>query len=308
MLRLAGMGFEFDPAGLPKRAAPMLLLLAALPAKVRERLIFSPGERWQSAIQKLMGGPADVRVRFTRGPLSGIQFTCSTSQKYFMLGGGYEWRLQALAARLIGPEDVVIDVGAHHGFWSLIFSRCAREVIALEPSPLNFSRLEENTSAFANIRRIREAAWDSEGSLAFQEADSYSKAGSGETVVRSTTLDALNIVPRLIKIDVEGEAGHVLRGGSRTLAKSKAAVLCEIHHEREMEEVRRALEPLGYAIKRIGRYSADNVLAARAEDLPALGRALFLAGAIRRRACRRVGRAQAKDPLSVSRAASPDLK
>ena len=48
---------------------------------------------------------------------------------------------------LVRPGDVVLDVGAHIGYYTLLFSRLVShqgKVLAFEPDPVNFSLLQQN--------------------------------------------------------------------------------------------------------------------------------------------------------------------
>ncbi len=47
---------------------------------------------------------------------------------------------------LIGPDDVVVDIGANIGMTAILFSSLAHKVIAFEPSPSTYRILSENLS------------------------------------------------------------------------------------------------------------------------------------------------------------------
>src|SRR5689334_12221452 len=65
----------------------------------------------------------------------------------------------------IGPEDVVVDIGANIGMFTLLAaSKTRAPVIAVEPSPPQFAALEANVAAngFTNVRAVQAAVSDRE--------------------------------------------------------------------------------------------------------------------------------------------------
>jgi hypothetical protein len=77
--------------------------------------------------------------------------------------------------------------------------------------------------------------------------------------VRVTTIDASVAagapVPDLIKIDVEGAEGGVIRGGRQTIALRAPVIIIEVHSTGAWDEVLEAL-PVAYAFTALGA-SAD---------------------------------------------------
>ena len=216
-------------------------LLALIPPNVREPLVFG-GARRQLALQRLIGGPSSVAITYNRGLLRGLKFRCLTSEKYFVMGADYERRLVGAILPLLGPRSVVYDVGAHAGFWSLVFSRACPEgsVCAFEPSPANLQRLKENVAQVANVLVVPRAASDASGSVRFSEGGSCSSVSpEGEIEVETVQLDHCGVPrPSFIKIGVEGHAARVLAGAARILEACRPAILCEVHNREEDEAVR----------------------------------------------------------------------
>ncbi|GAB4209241.1 MAG: hypothetical protein Fur0023_21410 [Bacteroidia bacterium] len=59
-----------------------------------------------------------------------------------------------LIKKNIRPGDVIIDIGANIGFYTMIFSKIVKEkgkVFAFEPDPKNFHRLKKNTKHLGNV-------------------------------------------------------------------------------------------------------------------------------------------------------------
>jgi FkbM family methyltransferase len=152
----------------------------------------------------------------------------------------------------VHKDDTVIDVGAHLGtFTRIALQRGARQVVAVEPDPVNancFSRTFAAEIAASRVRLVEAAAWHSAGSLKF-ELGSASQTGhvadspSGRTViVRAVTLDEVAEELKLdrvdfIKMDIEGAERHALAGAQRLLAAHKPRLAICIYHAHDDAEV-----------------------------------------------------------------------
>jgi FkbM family methyltransferase len=140
---------------------------------------------------------------------------------------------------VLGPRDVYVDIGAHLGLYSCIAARMNKQVVSVEPHPLNVRLLRENTrrNDLRNVEILPVAVSDSPGSavlLGGQQGGSLVKGWGGiaanyETRVATDTLD--NILAGrfdgqrlVIKVDVEGNELAVLRGARRTLVRTPAPV------------------------------------------------------------------------------------
>jgi len=163
---------------------------------------------------------------------------------------------RALLARMLRetrPGDVVFDVGANLGFYTVLLAKAVGPigtVVAFEPELGVLERMKENAeiNGVANIRGFNVALGETEATVPL-EVDSRLGSGlhimaGGDHSVRAgfATRDVRQVrgdayvaaqalpVPALIKVDVEGMEREVLRGLARTLADSRCRlVLCEIH-------------------------------------------------------------------------------
>ncbi len=84
------------------------------------------------------------------------------------INGVYEPLTTDLVRAKIAPGAAVLDIGAHIGYYTLIFAKCVGptgHVFAFEPEPGNFALLEENVSAnrYQNITLSRVAVSDRAG-------------------------------------------------------------------------------------------------------------------------------------------------
>ncbi len=168
----------------------------------------------------------------------------------------WRWRFEVLAGwneiesvvwcrRLIRPGMRVLDVGAHIGYYTSLFSRLvgkAGAVYAFEPHPENFAVLTRNAQG-RNVRRFPLAVGGRSGhvTLHLSPGSSNHSLMPGYTESRGTlqvecaALDdrfAAGELPPVdfVKIDVEGGELAALDGMERLLAASpRAALLVELN-------------------------------------------------------------------------------
>lgn len=130
----------------------------------------------------------------------------------------------------------VIDIGAHIGYFTRLFSRLAGSggfVYALEADPENFSLLKKNTKRLKNVVLLPVAVSDKTGSINFYRSE---KTGCHSTIkdtaqhketitVTSSDLDRIldeRAVQKVdvIKMDIEGGELNALKGMQKTLNKN----------------------------------------------------------------------------------------
>jgi FkbM family methyltransferase len=272
-LGLSGMGVDLCASDIHGVGRLVLILLSSLSPTLRKSFLFGASP-WhslaQKAVQRFLGlqGPGIAHIQYMRGPLKGNFFECFTSEKYFLLGPEYEADLQDTVRPLLKLGDVVYDIGANTGFWSLLFSvfvGSSGQVYAFEPSPTNVLRFERNIqrNQKGNVLLTQRAVSDTEGIVLFSDDGSTShivesslSRSDGCVQVDTITLDNfvyrdLNAQPALIKIDIEGNAGRCLKGAERVLTDARPYVLCEVHDPSELSQVLTVLAQLSYEIERL---------------------------------------------------------
>lgn len=158
----------------------------------------------------------------------------------------WEPHLSGLAMALVRPGDLVVDVGAHVGTWTLLLASLVGahgQVVAFEPYGPSAARARAAVLAagLGDRARIVEAAVsDRPGRAAlYAGADSMLRslvlgthAADTATDVEVTTLDELGLhAVRFLKVDTEGLELAVLRGGRALLARCDPAILIELHAE-----------------------------------------------------------------------------
>ena len=225
------------------------VLVAALPpARVRR---LPPGAR--ARVQLLMNRALKRRPRtFRAAPtVHGFSVDGSTSdliQRYLYVFGTWEPQLTDWVRDHLRPGDVVVDVGANIGYFSLLASGLVGHtgsVIAFEAVPSIADALERNLQRNgASVEVHRRAVGESPGAIeVFRSIGSnVGRSGtSGGTDMLSEgevpVVRGADALPRelwsrirLVKIDVEGDEQRVLRGLQPVLAAlpAGAAVLTEV--------------------------------------------------------------------------------
>ena len=178
---------------------------------------------------------------------------CITVDRHDSLGlvvrGRHEVDVESLMADLLSPGDCVLDVGANIGWSALQAARAvgpAGLVVALEPEIDNFGLLAHNvrTNLVDNViplrvgagraRQWRTLALDADnagGHSMLRPAD----RGRGERVLVLAAGDVcslLGVVPRVVKIDVEGAEPEVVAGLEPLLGAEPVDVVLEFGPER----------------------------------------------------------------------------
>ncbi len=108
------------------------------------------------------------------------------------------------------------------------------------------------------------AVSDREATLALSERGTRSAIVAGQvegvatSSVQAIRLDDFvfrhgNHPPDFIKLDVEGHGGAAIAGGFEVFRARRCRLLCEIHHEAELEAVTAPLGALGYRLTAVGR-------------------------------------------------------
>lgn len=167
------------------------------------------------------------------------------------------WQEKCYDAIAIDRPACVVDVGANIGAFSLYQSiqQHADRVIAFEPSPGVFRRLEKNVelNGLTGVRVVNAAVGDKPGVLAFTDglmSLNGRVSESGPLQVPCVRLDdELKDIPSvdILKIDTEGYEIHVLKGASGTLRKTKSIAL-ELHYPGEQEEVESVIGGFGFTL------------------------------------------------------------
>ncbi|GBU18312.1 MULTISPECIES: FkbM family methyltransferase [Methylobacterium] len=160
--------------------------------------------------------------------------------------GGRGFRhFRQLAAAVLDPDSVVLDVGANIGLTALLAADVATRgrVYAIEAAPRNFAALRRNVSeqGASAIRPIHCAVGAEEGSVPFFDNSVFGyvvtgadMAGSPSIAVPMRPIDGIVAEQGLerldfIKIDVEGFEQDALTGAAATLDRFAPLVMLEFN-------------------------------------------------------------------------------
>jgi FkbM family methyltransferase len=204
--------------------------------------------------------PSAARVPILSGPLRGKWWVVGSSLHSCWLGT-FEVEKQALFAAALGRGDIVYDVGAHVGMYSLLAAAhvgSGGHVYSFEPLPRNLDYLEQHLALnrVDNCTVLDVAVSSRAGTAAFDESSHpamghLGAAGGRVITVRTVTLDDLvaNGVtrpPSVIKIDIEGAEYDCLRGAASVLASSRPIIFVATHGPDVHERCCRLLDGWGF--------------------------------------------------------------
>ena len=199
--------------------------------------------------RRLAERPITFRGRATTAGFTMNGSTRDVIQRFIYVFGCWEPNLTEWISGHLRAGDVVVDVGANVGYFSLLSASIvgpSGTVYAIEPVS-EFSRAlgemaEQND--FTNVVRLQQAATDHTGTLDFYLAPASNLGASGTRPssgnaepVTVRCAPVTDLVPmddwprvRLVKIDVEGEEWSAL-SGMKDLLKAmplRAAVALEV--------------------------------------------------------------------------------
>jgi FkbM family methyltransferase len=209
--------------------------------------------------------PRERAVPILGGPLRGWQWIPAAASHGCWLGT-FERPEQEAFARTVRPGDVVFDLGANAGFYTLLSAKLAGptgRVVAFEPVPRNLGYLRRHLAinGCENVTVVAAAVADRLGRARFHDGPAHTVGAltdDGEYEVDVTTLDDVaGVAPKVIKIDVEGAEAAVLRGARRVLREARPIVLLSTHSTALREECTALLREARYAIQPMGGDQAD---------------------------------------------------
>lgn len=212
----------------------------------------------------------------------GARFAVDTRdliQRYLYLFGVWEPHMTRWLRSRLKPGDTFIDVGANIGYFSVLASRLVGDegrVVAIEASPAFHHRLLQHVrlNQCRNVRAVNGAVSDRRRTLTFLLASSANMGANSIVPYDGPTessfemeaqplpelLEADEIArARVIKIDVEGAEGPVVRGMAAMLDRLRpdAEITVEVTPKRmaqlgdSAEELLRTMSDHGYHVYRL---------------------------------------------------------
>ena len=165
--------------------------------------------------------------------------------------GKFDERIIQVIKLALANGGMYLDIGANFGYYAVLAAKMPGvSVLAVEPSPREFTRLQENTQLnnLKNIRSLEVAVGDFSGKRMLHLSDLWNTSmnsfnpafkggnasGNHQSVeVKCHRVDDIVTTDeykdlKLIKIDVEGSEYEVLQGMSNLLRHFNGILICEI--------------------------------------------------------------------------------
>lgn len=162
-------------------------------------------------------------------------------------------------------DDIVLDVGANIGIFTLNVAKRVKNVISIEPEPRNFSILSKNITDndLSNVTLLNLAASDKEEIVYFQSTGGTAQVSNTGIPVKGKPLDSIlaelgNPKVTIMKMDIEGYESKVLS----TFHKydSIKQIVIETHSKKLTEEVTNILSKWGFSIVDISRIKRSRAI------------------------------------------------
>jgi len=206
--------------------------------------------------------PKNSVLPILQGSAKGMKWIVGSGVYGYWLGS-YEMEKQKVFSKSISEGDVVFDIGAHVGFYTLIASKLVGEtgkVYSFEPFPKNISYLKKHIrlNKLDNVKIVDRAVSNKTGEVFFEAGQNSStgKISKNGQKIQSIKLDDFikeNIpVPDIIKMDIEGGETETLKGAEITLRKYRPVILLATHGKEIHKECLKLLERLNYQLESIG--------------------------------------------------------
>jgi len=185
-------------------------------------------------------GQPEVRYNLPGGQTVILPFKASFASDIYCTGGHVDWGSEQLLLQYLRQtsKGVCYDVGANMGYYSLLLSSVATEVVAFEPDPRNHAHLLGQH--ISNLTLVPQAVSDSCGTASFDNSDASTvghllldSSTPSQFTVETTTLDHYRqshptAAPvSAVKMDVEGYEILGLQGATELTQKDQPVYLIE---------------------------------------------------------------------------------
>lgn len=195
-----------------------------------------------SYLRWMLGRRLRRDVEYVVTPLPGARVVLSSREKYAALAyccGLYDFPEMCFLLHLLRADDVFGDLGANVGVYSALATFAGASVLAVEPVPDTFRRLQKTLGLnHARGLGVNCGLGESASTLRFTTDRGgrnrvTTSDGPHTVAVAVRTLDDLvaetGLAPLLLKVDVEGFELPVLRGAADSLRTSVRAVIVELN-------------------------------------------------------------------------------
>jgi FkbM family methyltransferase len=227
-------------------------ILGQVPISWRRAIIGRPDNpsRIATFVHKLLNRvqPGESQIFDCQGALSGYRMCIDWTRFRSFVYGTWEPAVTSAIVATVQPGMTVIDIGAHIGYYTLLFAKCvgsAGQIFSFEPLAGNYALLQKNIGLndLRQVHALNEAVFSRTGEITITVPDEQPNPGSGSVyleagaqnfLVHATTVDAFcqqsSIRPDILKMDVEGAEYEVLRGAKATIDRFRPSMMIELHH------------------------------------------------------------------------------
>jgi FkbM family methyltransferase len=223
----------------------------------------------QAFSHMLLPSNSKRRLRVQSGPAKGLVFELNPRWETDLWEGRYEVAVQHILVENLKPGSVFYDVGAGFGFFSLLAAHQGARVFAFEPDAKNAGALRHHArlnSCDLRIKILNAAVLAVSGQAQLREASQETGHGSGHVIkspgaeektraVACVSLDdftRVNVLPTVIKVDVEGSESAVFSGAEQLFERCHPNVICEVHDEPNASFVSDWFERRRYIVEYLG--------------------------------------------------------
>ncbi len=202
--------------------------------------------------------PKNAIFPILQGKLRGKKWIVGSSNHGCWLGS-YEYKKRKIFEKLVSKGNIVFDLGAHVGFYTLLSSVLVGKngkVFAFEPNPENLIYLKKHLKInnCKNVEVVEAAVLDKEGEFLFEKGNCSSEgkiSSSGELKVKGIYLDKFvsekKVNPDCLKIDIEGSEFLALKGAEKTLTNFHPIIFLSTHGKENSLKCSKFLKSLGYS-------------------------------------------------------------
>ena len=206
-----------------------------------------PSSRLEVLVERSAYAPNNaIRLPILLGPLRGYGWSPDSGGKLARIYlGTYERQQTRLFVDLIRPGDVVFDLGAAAGYYTLLAGKlvgASGRVLACEPAAKNLAFLRQHVLAnrLTHATVLPIALGGENGTARFRTGTGsgtgqLSSIGSSVVTVRrlDDLADEQRLWPSFIKLDVEGSELAVLQSGEETIRRYRPTIFLSTHNSKQ---------------------------------------------------------------------------
>ena len=205
--------------------------------------------------------PRNAVLPILQGPGRGLKWIVRSYNHGCWLGS-YEFEKQTVLKKIVRPGDVVYDIGAHVGYFSIIFGKLVGAtgvVYAFEPMRENFDFILQHIAinGLSNVQAIRAGIAASSGMACFATPNhtaKYHRADSGTVQVPVYNLEEFVMdnrlpAPNLIKMDIEGEELYAIPSILDFVVRHRTKLLISTHDNGSAGVLGKLLSEKGFSIR-----------------------------------------------------------